>query len=166
MPAPQTSAKPHQRRRVKLILPALQFRLIAYSGAIATLALGLQFLLFSRLVGQLAARLPSENVRALELGSRALLEALGLSAMLLLPLVLWIGINATFRIAGPLFRMKRYLEQVARGEKPADCQLRRGDQLQDFCAAINEATRPLRQATSEQQRAEQRTATTTSAEAA
>lgn len=145
MSAPRPTAPQHQRRRIKLIQPALQLRLIGFAAAVALLALGLQFLLFSRLLGQLAARLPSENVTALELGSQALLKALGLSVLFLFPLVLWIGIHATFRIAGPLYRMKRYLEEVARGERPADCRLRRGDQLQDFCAAINAATRPLRE---------------------
>jgi hypothetical protein len=133
-----------QRRRIKLILPALQMRLIGFAGAVAALALGLQYVLFSRLLGELAASLPRENVPVLEKGSRALLEALLTSALILFPLVLWIGIHSTFRIAGPLYRMKRYLEQVARGERPADCRLRRGDQLQDFCQAINAATRPLR----------------------
>jgi methyl-accepting chemotaxis protein len=145
MPAPRPTAQQHHRRRIKLIQPALQLRLIGFAAAVALLALGLQFLLFSRLLGHLAARLPSENVTVLELGSQALLKALGLSVLMVFPLVLWIGIQATFRIAGPLYRMKRYLEEVARGERPADCRLRRGDQLQDLCAAINAATRPLRE---------------------
>lgn len=135
---------PRQRRRIKLILPALQMRLIGFAGAVAALALGLQYVLFSRLLGELAASLPRENVPVLERGSQALLEALLTSALILFPLVLWIGIHSTFRIAGPLYRMKRYLEQVARGERPPDCRLRRGDQLQDLCQAINAATRPLR----------------------
>lgn len=143
MPAPQRQSG-FKRRRVKLIQPALQLRLVATSAAIAAIALGLQYVLFSSLLAELAASLPYNNALILEQGSSGLLKALGVSALLLFPLVLWIGIHSTFRIAGPLYRMKRFLEQVARGERPPDCRLRRRDQLQDLCHAINAATRPLR----------------------
>ena len=75
------------------------------------------------------------------------LEILAVSFGMLLPLTIAIGILVTFRIAGPLYRFERFLELVIRGEQVGPCKLRNGDELQDLCDLINEATRPLRMRT-------------------
>jgi hypothetical protein len=67
-----------------------------------------------------------------------------ISAAVLLPLTLSVGIVATFRIAGPLHRFETFLRAIANGEKPADCKIRRGDELQEFCTLLNDVTAPLR----------------------
>ena len=55
-----------------------------------------------------------------------------------------VGILATHRLVGPIYRFKVFLKQVADGERPADCKLRQGDELQDVCDLINAATAPVR----------------------
>lgn len=132
------------RRRRKLIRPRLQLKLTGIATGVALVALLLQFLLFSRVTATLAARMPNDALYLLELAQRELLWALVTSVCLLLPLSIGVGILSTFRVAGPVYRLERYLQQVADGERPADCRLRDGDELQDLCRLVNEATRPLR----------------------
>ena len=43
-----------------------------------------------------------------------------------------VGVAATFRIAGPIYRIKTYLRQVIDGEALPDCRLRKGDHLHDL----------------------------------
>ena len=57
-----------------------------------------------------------------------------------------VGVITTFRIAGPLFRFQQFLESIERGEKPADCKIRRTDDLHEFCAVLNRVSRPWRMA--------------------
>ena len=133
------------RRRIKLILPELQLRLIGTFAAIAALALVMQHLLFTFAMSEVAAALPNDGLVLMQLTSRFTGGLLLLALALFLPATFWIGVLCTFRIAGPLYRFERYLGDVARGERPPDCKLRRGDQLQDLCRAINDATRPVRE---------------------
>ena len=57
-----------------------------------------------------------------------------------------VGVLFTFRIAGPVYRFEQFLSAVVRGERPRDFRLRKGDQLTELAALINDATRPLREA--------------------
>ena len=66
------------------------------------------------------------------------------SAALFLPLVFAVGVLTTFRFAGPVYRFEQFLKNVIAGKAPADCRLRKGDHLQDFCQLLNQATAPLR----------------------
>ncbi len=138
---PQT---PRYKRRIKLIRPRLQLKLVSVFAGIAILSLLLQCLLFYETMSGIALLLPNDGlIVATELNGN-ILRILLLSLLVLLPAIFWIGILVTFRIAGPVYRLETYLRQVARGERPADCRLRNGDELVELCAAVNDATRSLR----------------------
>ena len=68
------------------------------------------------------------------------LRSWGISLAIVLPAVISVGILLTFRIAGPIYRFEEYLKAVARGENVGPCKIRKGDQLQPLCDAINAAT--------------------------
>lgn len=135
---------PANRRRVRLIQPRLQIRLILSFLGVSLLALTLQFALFTASLSRLAEALPNDGDILLEHVVEQMLVVLAISTLVLLPMTFSVGVLVTFRIAGPLFRLRRYLEEVAAGGRPADCKLRRGDELQDLCEAVNAATAPLR----------------------
>jgi methyl-accepting chemotaxis protein len=137
---------PHQRRRVQLIRPGLQLNLIARFFGVALLALLLQFILFMCMLGRIASDMPGDALATMETATPELIWVFVISAAVLLPLTLSVGVVVTFRIAGPLHRFESFLKAVARGEKPPDCRIRRGDELQDLCKLLNEATAPLRRA--------------------
>jgi len=132
------------QRRIKLIRPRLQLKLVATFAAIALLALLLQFLLFSSALSAVASELPNDGPRLLSSINGILASTLAISLCVFLPLCLHIGVLVTHRIAGPIHRFETFLEQVTRGEQPEDIRLRKGDELLELCAWINRATQPLR----------------------
>jgi hypothetical protein len=69
---------------------------------------------------------------------------LAVSLAIVIPVTLVVAVLLTFKVAGPLYRFRVFLNQVKRGERPEDCRIRKSDELQDFCELLNEATAPLR----------------------
>lgn len=132
------------KRRIKLIQPRLQLRLIGAFVGMSALALSLQFLIFTSSMTELASELPEDGAVLVERVPAHLQQILLVSFLIFLPLIFCVGVLVTFRIAGPLYRFEVYLKQVIRGERPADCRLRSGDELHGLCELINQATAPLR----------------------
>lgn len=140
------------KRRIKLIKPRLQVRLTMTFVGLAAMGLVLQFLLLMARMSKHSLGFESGGSALFEQLDSLLLGALLTAALLFLPLVFAVGILTTFRIAGPLYRIERHLEQVARGESPGKCKLRKGDDLQELCDLLNHALDRLE--------AERRTGTT------
>jgi hypothetical protein len=132
------------KRSVKLIKPSLQLKLVAMFLGVSTTSLLLQYLLFASRLSDVATGLPDGGAALVAAMPSLLMEVLALSFAFLFPVMMCIGILATFRIAGPVYRFERYLEQIARGDQVGPCRIRRGDELWDLCDRINEATAPLR----------------------
>lgn len=135
---------PRNQRRIKLIQPRLQLRLILSFFAISLLALLLQLLLFVCSLAELASDLQVEGPILLERITPQVVSIFLFTIGLLVPLTLIVGTLLTFRIAGPLYHFEKFLGEVIRGEKPEDCRLRQGDQLVELCDLLNRATAPLR----------------------
>lgn len=134
-----------QKRRRKLIKPGFQLRLAGVFVGLTALSLLLQFLLFTNQMTRLALELPNDSAILIGSTNQVLLEVLGISFLLFLPLTLGVGILTTFRVAGPLYRFEAFLESVKAGECPPDFRLRKRDELKDLASQIMEATRPLRE---------------------
>lgn len=135
--------KPEQRRD-RLVRPRLQLRLILAFLAVATTALLLQFALFASVISGAAAELPQDGAVMLEHTTGLSVTILLISVCVLLPLCFFVGVLVTFRVAGPLYRFEKHLESIARGIDPGPCRIRKGDELQDFCANFNRAIDRMR----------------------
>lgn len=133
-----------QKRRLQLIQPRLQMRLVLTFLGISVVGLILQFILFAATVSSLADELPSDGPLLLERLPSFTLAVLAITLCVVFPLTITVGILSTFRIAGPLYRMERHLEAVARGESVDDCRIRKDDELQGFCVKLNEAVNALK----------------------
>lgn len=127
------------KRRIKLIQPRLQLKLIGTFLGMSALAMLLQFLLFTSSMSEVAAQLPEDGMILLSELQEATWQIFLLSFGMLLPLTFLVGVLVTFRWAGPLYRFKDHLGRIARGERPGHCHIRKGDELQDFCELINKA---------------------------
>lgn len=138
---------PPHRRRFRIIRPSLQLRLILTFIGISAFALLLQYTLFARFAVELTTvQAASDGLPLEDIGAR-LMQIFLVSFVAMLPPTFVIGVLATHKFAGPIYRFEVYLKQVIAGEKPADCRLREGDELKDLCELINRATEPLRRAT-------------------
>jgi nitrogen fixation/metabolism regulation signal transduction histidine kinase len=71
---------------------------------------------------------------------RALVGGLALMVVL----VGLLGIYFTHKVAGPIYKMKRLLKQVGRGNLRVESRLRKGDELQDFFDAFTQMVAGLR----------------------
>ena len=67
-----------------------------------------------------------------------------LRLILVTPLVALISIFLSHRVAGPIYRMEKFLKGVAKGDLSTKLHLRKGDELQDLADAINEMTDDLK----------------------
>lgn len=54
------------------------------------------------------------------------------------------GIIITHKVVGPVYKMKRQLEEVARGHLKIEGKLRKGDELQDFFVVFSHMVQALR----------------------
>jgi len=135
--------KPEQRRD-RLVRPRLQLRLILAFLGVATIALLLQFALFASVLTSVASELPGDGQIFLERTTGLSITILVVSMGVLLPLCFFVGVLVTFRVAGPIYRFEKHLESIARGVDPGPCRIRKGDDLQDFCASFNKALARMR----------------------
>jgi len=60
------------------------------------------------------------------------------------------GIIITHKVVGPVYKMKRQLEDVARGHLKIEGKLRKGDELQDFFLVFSHMVQALRDRQSEE----------------
>lgn len=135
---------PHIHRSKQLIHPRLQWRLVLTFLGVSLVGLLLQFVLCAATMSALASELPQDGPLLMERIPSYTLTILAISMCVLFPLTITIGILATFRIAGPLFRFEQHLKAIARGEDPGECHIRKGDQLQDLCDTFNSALDAMR----------------------
>jgi hypothetical protein len=127
-------------RKKKLVQPRFQLRLIGFFMGLSALGLLLQFLLLGARLSTALSRLDDGGAELAEEVPAMMLEVLGFSIVIVLPIVFCIGLMLTFRIAGSAYRMESYLRTVARGEAPEPLRLRENDELQSLCEAVNAAT--------------------------
>ena len=132
------------KRRIKLIKPSLQLKLVGTFVGMAALTLLLQYLLITAHLTDAATRMPDGGSHLMSLLPEMLTKVLLLSFLVVLPLMFCVGVLTTFRIAGPVYRFEKYLGSVARGEETGPCRLRKGDELWDLCDKINEVTAVVR----------------------
>lgn len=133
-----------QSRKKKLVQPGLQLRLIASFVGLSTLAMLLQFVFLGGRLMQAVGSLDDGGGQIADEIPGVMLGVLGVSLALFLPLVFALGLLLTNRVAGPAYNLERYVRRVARGEETQPCRIRKGDELQGLCDAINELTEPLR----------------------
>jgi len=132
------------RRTRKLIRTELQLKLVLVFLVVSFACVMFQVLLLNRSILALSRGMVVERDILLDGLPRLFVQNLAITSVVLLPLTFLIGILATHRIAGPIYRFEQYLAAVARGEDPGPCRIRKRDELQDLCKRINEAVAALR----------------------
>ena len=136
---------PRERRKKRLIEPRLQLRFSMIFLTSAALAALVQSITFSFLLMKTADRLPNDGLELKSSLMDVLAASFFVTLAILVPLTMAVGITATHKVVGPLYRFRVFLTDLAAGRRPADCKIREGDELQDLCALLNQATEPLRQ---------------------
>jgi len=138
------SPKRPYKRRIKLIKPRLQLRMVATFVGLSALGFLMQSMLVAMLLAKTASDMPEGGPYLMSLVPQLPIEILVMSFGMFLPLTFAVGVLVTFRIAGPIYRFEQYLGAVTRGEQLGPCKIREGDELHELCALINQATEPVR----------------------
>ncbi len=133
------------RRRIKIIRPKLQLKLVFSFMGMTLLAMMLQFMIFLKTITNIASALPADHDVLMESVPEIVVQSLLLSFLVVVPLVFLVGVLMTFRIAGPIYRFESWCKQILRGEDPGACHLRKGDELNELCALLNQVGAPLRE---------------------
>ena len=131
-------------RTRKLIAPSLQLKLASWFICTVLAGLLFQYVYVTSQLSTLAHDFTGDPSKDIEALSAVSWKALWTSILVVLPLTVIVGVLTTFRLVGPIYRLGDFLSRIVAGDKPEDCKLRKGDELQDFCQVLNEATRPLR----------------------
>ena len=133
-------------RRTRLVPRTFQRRLVWRFVGLATLAMTLQFLLLGFFLFRAVSGLEGDGGELYRELPATMLTVFGLTAVVLVPLLFAFSVYMTFRVAGPVYRLERYLEAVVAGETREPCRIRGGDELQELCNLVNRATEPVRAA--------------------
>ena len=134
------------RRKVRLIKPGLQLKLTMVFLCVGVTCILVQFTLLSGTLSEVSEQSPA-TARMLY---SSLWKHLATTLALLVPLTLSVGILVTHRVAGPAYRFEQYLKSVAHeGTLPGPCRIRKGDELQELCDAVNAAVDRFRVMASE-----------------
>ena len=136
-------AKKTHKRRIKIIKPRLQLKLVGIFIGLAALSVLLQSVLLAHRLTQLSTEIPSGGQYVVDALPGLISEILIFTCGLVLPLIFAVGVLITHRIAGPVYRFEQHLGAVARGEETGPCRIRSGDELGELCAVINEAVAAL-----------------------
>ena len=121
-------------RRIKVIDGRFQYGTIAFSltivltGLLVSAAGTTLFYLLARAAGSTA---PPELLRVI-------LPPLLLNDLAIMLLFIVLGILATHRIAGPVYRIEIDIERVLAGEKGVRVRTRKGDAFPDLAERVNE----------------------------
>lgn len=139
-----TSGSRNHQRRQWIVNPSLQYRFIGI----------MLLVLFLLTAGALASVYTAlwVTLRTFELMhdtlAVSLLATVGimttLELLLIAPVIVWVGIRMTHKVAGPLVRINAALLRMAKGQYDVDLRLRKGDSLVEVAEAVNTLAASLR----------------------
>ena len=130
--------QPTHKRRIQVIKPLFQLKLVATFLGLSVAILAIQMGLLALDLHALSKVLPAGHELTEEIPG-VLARSVIFSAGLGLPIMIAVGLLITHSVAGPVHRMERHLEGVIDGELEGPCRLRRSDSFQELAALINEA---------------------------
>jgi nitrogen fixation/metabolism regulation signal transduction histidine kinase len=133
-------AKQINQRRIVLIEPRLQFRYLVLPLVVSATTAAALLALFV---------VQAETLKGLAGSDRALLEEIQTVQTLSIAaavgvlighvgLIVWLGLTLSHRLAGPIYRLKKSMKQVAEGDREVRIHLRRRDELTDVATQFNE----------------------------
>jgi hypothetical protein len=131
------------RRRRKLILPALQLKLAVQTLFVTLPILVLNFLLcYTDVLTYQRSVVPPSDAVLIRMPSIIFHDFL-ISLAISIPFSLGVGVLMSFPLCGPIFRLNRFLRGLGTGRWDQTCGLRQGDYLHDFKDTVNNAVRLL-----------------------
>ena len=135
----EAMAKKPSQRKILVIDPRLQFRYLVLPLVVTVTTGACLFALFVMQAQTLKSMVHQDQELLQEIGSVQLMAALAVCAVLLLhiALIVWIGLTASHKVAGPVYRLKKAMREVADGNPGVRIALRQGDELKEAADLFN-----------------------------
>jgi methyl-accepting chemotaxis protein len=135
------------QRRILVIEPRLQFRYLILPLVVTLTTSACLFTLFVMQAHTLRGFVKPDNDFLLgQIERMQIMTAVVVGCVLLghVGCVLWLGLLASHRVAGPIYRFKKAMREVGAGNLNLRVHLRRKDQLKDVAASFNEMVSRLK----------------------
>ncbi len=128
------------RRRILVVDPKLQFRYLLLPLLVTLTTSACLFALFLIQAQSLKSFASNDPALRSEIDNVQVMVGAAVGAVLLghVAFVVWLGLAASHKVAGPLHRLRQVMKEVARGNRTARLRLRRRDQLTEVAEAFNE----------------------------
>ena len=132
------------KRRIYLINPKFQLRVIGFSVFVALIIVGIfyganQYFFWNFTQHGIALGLPSDHVyfQFLNEQSKMMDIIFGATALLAFAVLSLAGLIMSHRVAGPMYRLHRHMSDIAEGKTVGDVKFRDKDYFQEVAAAFN-----------------------------
>lgn len=136
--------RPHMRQRTKkLIKRSLQLKMVAVFVGMACISGCFQVILVNRSVIELMSTAEGGQLSLVDQLPGVLAENLLWTIALLVPLMGYVGLVVTQRVAGPIYVFERYLDRLLAGERMGPCRLRKADELKDLAERLTRVAERL-----------------------
>ncbi len=132
------------RKRIRIILPSVQGRLLLLILSGAGMSVVLAACIMARRLSNLAGSLPNDGELVMEQMTSALVRDFSLALAVALPSFVLVMLALTMPFIGVLYRFRSFLEDVVKGTETQKCILRSSDPMHEICELLNLATREQR----------------------
>ncbi len=131
-------AKKTNRRRTLIIDPRLQFRYLVLP-ILVTVTTGVCLFILFYLQGEVLWAVDADEAARAEMLAVRLQAAIAVGAIILahIALVVWLGLVASHRVAGPVYRFMKTMKAVSSVKAPLRVTLRERDQLKEMAREFN-----------------------------
>ncbi len=133
-----------KKRKIRLIDPKMQGRFIVLLLMAAGASVMVHAVLSAWAMSRLAVAVPNDGEEILAAIPGVLVQDSLITLGLMIPAFILLGMSASFRVFGPLYKFRTFLQAVAEGKHPERCQIREKDHLHDVCYLLNVVTEPIR----------------------
>jgi nitrogen fixation/metabolism regulation signal transduction histidine kinase len=128
------------QRRIIVVDPKLQFRFLILPLIVTITTAACLLALFVVQAQSLKGFASDDAGLVKEIGRVQIMAAVVVTAVLLfhVGMIVWLGLHASHKLAGPVYKLKKTMADVAAGNDSARIHLRDGDQLGELAEAFNE----------------------------
>ena len=129
-----------QRKRIRLLFPQLQLRLLTYILLSTGVSVVLTACIAAQALASLAKDLPNDGDMVMDQMPSLLLNHFGIALVVALPVFALLAFLISMPYVGVAYRLHSFLKATGSGEQTMPCRLRTNDPMQDVCELINKAT--------------------------
>ena len=134
-----------RRAPIRILFPRIQSSFFVFVLCAVGISAFLQVLVSARSLTTIAKELPNDGLVL----DKMIVDVLGrdffLALAISLPTLGFVGMVFMMKFVGPLARIRRFLDEVAKGEETQGLRLRKGDAFRDWIPLLDAATQEARE---------------------